>query len=239
MCTVTWLREADGYVLFCNRDERHTRRPALGPRASVLRGVSFIAPADGDHGGSWIGVNEFGLTLCLLNRYGDPEPATDQPLISRGLLLTELLDCHDDRELIERLAEFQLNRFRAFTLLVLSRGADAVLTHWTGREFEINTNAEALVPLTSTSLNEPGIAATRRAQYEQLKLAKPKLSIAELQQFHRSHFPERGPYSVCMHREGAATVSLSIVNVRKEQITFSYAPGPPCRDAAVKVVGLR
>lgn len=68
MCTVSWLHKAKGYVLLCNRDERHTRKPALGPRISERNGISFIAPVDGDHGGSWIGVNQFGLTLCLLNR---------------------------------------------------------------------------------------------------------------------------------------------------------------------------
>ena len=34
MCTVSWLRQAEGYELLCNRDERHTRKPAGGPRIS-------------------------------------------------------------------------------------------------------------------------------------------------------------------------------------------------------------
>jgi hypothetical protein len=25
MCAVSWIRPADGYRLFCNRDEKHTR----------------------------------------------------------------------------------------------------------------------------------------------------------------------------------------------------------------------
>src|SRR3982751_1081178 len=72
MCTVSWIRTREGYQLLCNRDERHTRRPAQAPTVREDQGVQFIAPIDGDEGGSWIGVNQFGLTLCLLNRY-DPQ----------------------------------------------------------------------------------------------------------------------------------------------------------------------
>src|SRR6185312_11981515 len=71
MCTVSWIHAREGYQLLCNRDERHTRRPAQAPTVRQNGGVRFIAPIDGEEGGSWIGVNEFGLTLCLLNRY-DP-----------------------------------------------------------------------------------------------------------------------------------------------------------------------
>ena len=66
MCTVSWLRQAEGYVLLCNRDERHTRKPAGGPRVGDVRGVSFVAPVDGDHGGSWIGTNQFGSDLVSI-----------------------------------------------------------------------------------------------------------------------------------------------------------------------------
>ncbi|MEW6210369.1 MAG: NRDE family protein [Acidobacteriota bacterium] len=69
MCTISWLRRDDGFDLMCNRDERHSRKRAFAPAMDRLRGVSFISPKDGDHGGTWIGVNQFGVALCLLNRY--------------------------------------------------------------------------------------------------------------------------------------------------------------------------
>ena len=71
MCTVTWLRERGGYTLLCNRDESLSRKPALAPAVKDHRGVRFIAPEDGDHGGAWIAVNQFALSVCLLNRYQD------------------------------------------------------------------------------------------------------------------------------------------------------------------------
>src|SRR5438132_36416 len=120
MCTVSWLHFSDGYLLICNRDERRTRKPASGPQQRSLRGVSFIAPIDGDHGGSWIGVNEFGLTLCLLNRYGDERARVNSSYISRGLLLTDLLDSAGGQRVEERVMNLNLNQFQPFSLAVSS-----------------------------------------------------------------------------------------------------------------------
>ena len=52
MCTVSWLHTPNGYQLLCNRDERHTRKPGLGPMIRNPAGVRVIAPVDGDLGGS-------------------------------------------------------------------------------------------------------------------------------------------------------------------------------------------
>ncbi len=72
MCTVSWRAARDGYDLFFNRDELHTRAPELPPALSERDGVRFLAPRDGDHGGTWLAVNEHGLTVCLLNDYANP-----------------------------------------------------------------------------------------------------------------------------------------------------------------------
>jgi uncharacterized protein with NRDE domain len=69
MCTVTWLMEADSYTVFFNRDELKTRSHALHPAIKEQNGVRYIAPVDLDGGGTWIGVNEFGLTCGLLNNH--------------------------------------------------------------------------------------------------------------------------------------------------------------------------
>ena len=56
MCTVSWIHQGPGYQLFCNRDEKHTRRPASKPQLLTRGGVRFLAPIDGDFGGTWIAV---------------------------------------------------------------------------------------------------------------------------------------------------------------------------------------
>ena len=234
MCTVTWIRTADGYALFSNRDERDSRTPALGPRENELRGVKYVAPIDGDHGGSWIGVNEFGLSLCLLNRYGDTQIETKQEYVSRGLLLLDLMDCRFTQNVEERIKQFDLSRYRPFTLLVITVDA-LTLFQWDGRKFSVDRNGELQVPLTSTSAREPGIAGERTRQFEIMSNGA-SADYKLLDRFHRSHLPERGAYSVCMHRQGARTVSLSQVRVTNEEISFHYEAGSPCESSEAEIV---
>jgi hypothetical protein len=49
-----------------------------------------------------------------------------------------------------------------------------------------------------------------------------------LRNLHRSHAPEKGPYSICMHREDACTVSFTDVIVDNSVATVSYHEGTPC-----------
>ena len=228
MCTVSWLRQSDGYLLLCNRDERHTRRPAMGPRLAVRNGVSLLAPVDGDHGGSWIGINQFGLALCLLNRYGDEITEQDRPFTSRGLLLPELLDCARSQQVSERVSRRDLAFFQPFTMVALAVDKPAMLIEWTGTKCVIQSDAESNMPITSSSMKELNVIGERKKQFQMLLSKADQLDASLLYQFHRSHVPVRGPYSVCMHREDAATVSLSAVSVTPGSIEFNYHGAPPC-----------
>jgi Transport and Golgi organisation 2 len=49
-----------------------------------------------------------------------------------------------------------------------------------------------------------------------------------LQKLHKSHDPEPGPYSICMHRPDAATVSYTQVEFTPREISMVYVAGPPC-----------
>jgi hypothetical protein len=236
MCTVSWLRGKDGYVLLCNRDERHTRKPASGLRLDSLRGVSFIAPVDGGHGGSWIGVNQFGLTLCLLNSYGVANFVADRVYTSRGLLLRDLLDCQNSQQVIERLRYIKLDSFQAFTMAILAVDNPAVLIGWTGRECSIDLDGEARMPLTSSSLKHPNVVEFRRKLFGDMVAQPGRLDAGLLHRFHRSHLPERGPSSVCMHRNDSSTVSLSVITVTSERVEFTYHSNSPCLPAPANKV---
>lgn len=231
MCTVSWLRRDDGYTLLCNRDERHTRLPAAGPRLGSVRGVSYVAPIDGDHGGSWIGANEYGLTLCLLNRYGESSVG-GKGFVSRGLLLKDLLDSRSVEHVRERVRQLELEWFQPFTLLALSLNEPELLFEWTGSELRIQDAPK--VPLTSSAVKVPDVLSMRRDLFATTVSSHKNPDLQLLREFHRSHLPERGPASVCMHRDDAGTVSLSIVTVNRDAVEFSYQPGPPCEAASME-----
>jgi hypothetical protein len=246
MCTVSRLLTPRGYELFCNRDERRTRTAALPPSVRETRGVRFVAPTDGDHGGSWIGVNEAGLTLCLLNHYeaapfptrdvatGDVKLAVDYR--SRGLLLTDLMDCLNVSHARARLSGADLSSYRPFTLAVLSAREPALLVHWANNERTFDSAGEASMPLTSSSYRGAEITDARRALFRRMVDEAGAVTPALLEEFHESHEPARGPFSVCMHREDAATVSFSHVRVGDGAAEFTYQPLSPCaRSRTVRV----
>ncbi len=239
MCTVSWLRRPGGYELFCNRDERHTRREARAPRPRARHGVSFIAPADGDHGGSWIGVNQFGLALCLLNRYTELQTHDARDQRSRGLLLNSLLDCRSLALFAARIARAKLSRYQPFTLLALLPGEPAMIAQWDGRERSLDRFGELALPLVSSAYRPAEVAAARRQLFGRMAGRAGRVTPALLRAFHHSHEPVRGPLSVCMHRRDAATVSFSHVKVTEALIEFSYQGQAPCVCGRKEVVGLK
>ena len=228
MCTVSWVREASGYQLFCNRDEKHTRKQALLPRIVELRGVRFIAPMDGDSGGTWIGVNQFRLSLCLLNRYHSQTTEPEKQLVSRGLLVRELMDCVSQSDVQQRLGGMRLTDFKPFTLLALEPAAPACVFHWTGQELLMADDGESLMPLISSSFDADGVVAFRQPHFARMKDATGEVSPEMLEAFHRSHDPAPGAYSPCMHRADAQTVSFSRIKVAGSVIEFSYNPQALC-----------
>jgi hypothetical protein len=229
VCTLSWIHQEDGYLLLFNRDELRTRKPASAPRLDQRNGVSFIAPLDGNYGGSWIAVNQFGLTLCLLNRFDESPGGIIRDYRSRGLLLHELIDCATLKMITERVDDASCSRFRPFTLVALVTGQPALVIEWTGSETIIKSHAENLMPITSSSLQAGNVVLERKGQFQEMVLGRGRVDDDLLFQFHRSHLPERGPASVCMHRPDARTVSLSTVTVTQKAIEFVYHPNSPCR----------
>src|SRR5262249_2333428 len=62
--------------------------------------------------------------------------------------------------------------------------------------------------------------------------------IDELRALHRSHEPRRGPFSICMHRDDAATVSYTEITVEDHAVTMRYKAGSPCSDSPVVTTSL-
>jgi hypothetical protein len=228
MCTVSWVHVEGGYHLFCNRDERTTRGMGLPPAVRDVRGVTAIAPADRDFGGTWLGVNEAGVAVCLLNRYDVAPPVLAGGMTSRGLLVLDLLDSPSRMAVRERLSETVLERYLPFTLVALAPGEPALVARWNGRNCLFEYDGEFSNPLVSSSFDEAVVAASRRQQLALAVEEAGDLTPEVLAGFHQSHAPAPGPYSVCMHRHDASTVSFSHVVVSPERVELRYQDGPPC-----------
>src|SRR5271155_5891676 len=84
MCTLVILRRPNHrwpVLIGANRDEM-IDRPSKPPgrhwpdRPEVIAGLDMLA------GGSWLGINDWGVAAAVLNRHGSPGPAPRQR--SRG-----------------------------------------------------------------------------------------------------------------------------------------------------------
>ena len=118
MCTFVILRRPghDWPVLIAaNRDEM-IDRPWRPPgrhwpdRPEVVAGLDELA------GGSWLGINDFGVVAGILNRFGSLGPAPGQR--SRGELVLEALDHADAHEAAEALEKLEPAAYRTFNLII-------------------------------------------------------------------------------------------------------------------------
>ena len=236
MCTVTWMHQENGYQLFCNRDEKKTRPVALPPRVQSCAAVRFLAPVDPQSGGSWIAVNEFGVSICLLN--GDPVHHClgkyPEQVKSRGLIPPQLITAVSASECILHLQELALAWFAPFTVLVLQPDTPAIIAVWDGRRVAINQSADSMLPLTSSAFEPQRISKSRERRFVRRLREAGHLSAEVLRDFHSSRGERHYAFSSCMHREDAETVSFSRVIVNRDRIQFVYSPGPPCQSAAAQ-----
>lgn len=225
MCTMTWFTNDGGYELFFNRDERLSRRQAQPPTYKSADDVRYLSPTDTDAGGSWIAVNEYGVTVCLLNHYQFEQIATYKHWISRGEVVRHFAGTVALSDVEERFNALDLNEFRAFRMFIIDRRGNNYLCVWDGHAPKIERNVKT--PKSSSSVDAQHVKRLRKDLFASLNLVDSKVS-ADYVRYHASHLPSRSKESVCMHRDDAKTVSLSHVRVSDSGIEFCYADGSPC-----------
>lgn len=230
MCTLSWIRGAAGYSVFMNRDERPTRAPGLPP--DIHDGpVHWIAPFDGQSHGTWIGANDRGVTLAILNRYHDSPMSAEGEWISRGLLVTSLLEAVTKDEVELRLRDQPLGRYQPFTLAGFEPGRGARLFSWNGKALSVDSVVETGMVTTSSGHDQEQATRIRGELFTRWKAFDPSHpsdpSPESFERIHASHIPEKGPLSICMHRPEAGTVSFTRIDVRPDAIEVIYVPGPP------------
>jgi hypothetical protein len=225
MCTVTWLRPRRGeYSVFFNRDEQRRRAAAHPPREQNRGGVRFLAPVDGEAGGTWLAASERGITLGLLNYYEAEHGWRAQHPSSRGLLLLSLIDTPDIGEITRRLRDARPESYHPFILVAFDPDGLTRTHRWDGHHLSVRDLAEDELPLTTSSFDTDAVVGRRRLMFQRMRETKHGLRDETLQNFHDSRDTHGGAYSVCMTRDDAQTVSFSRVSVTPQQVSFLYEP---------------
>jgi len=225
MCTVTWLAEPNGYQVFFNRDELRSRQRGLPPSERCHQGRHYLAPTDADAGGTWIAVNELGLTICLLNLYLQDAPAPGGSYRSRGQLVRQLAGAEGLGAVSEQLNTTHKGRLRSFSLLAFAAAGEARLWQWDGRDLQVSTPSS--MPISSSSFATERALATRQKTWRELLPSRGHRSAEDHLAYHCCELPEPGPFAPAMYRSDARTVSLTVVEVDAVTVAMRYADGPP------------
>jgi len=244
MCTLVILRrpgDAWPLIVAANRDEM-ANRPWAPPgrhwrdRMEVTGGVDQLA------GGTWLGVNRYGLVAGVLNRTGSLGP--DPSLRSRGELPLEALDHAEAEAVAEALFDIDPHAYRPFNMFV----ADNREAFWIsslnkdGRPgIRLGDIPSGLSMLTDMDLNDS--AHPRVRHYKGLFEAAPPpdpgaddWSAWQALLGSRESEDGAGPEGAMTidRDDGFGTVSASIIAVPSPDhieagMRWQFAPGPPDR----------
>ena len=228
MCTLTFIPTNDGYLAGMNRDELLTRSTALHPQIHCQSGMEYVCPRE-PSGGTWIACNSLGNRLALLN-WNEIDPSSlGEKRKTRGLVIPDLILEENSLSTGSRLDHFSLEGIFPFRMIgVFLKEKRLIEWRWNGRSIQRLESPWARKHWFSSSLSDTS-AAEQRGQVCDAASVEPEVeSTSWLRKLHRSHEPKPGPYSVCVHRHDAATVSYTEVDCCPPRISMSYLSGNPC-----------
>lgn len=228
MCTVTFWPQHHGYRLAMNRDEKWTRAPGLPPTRQQFGARTGICPRE-PNGGTWIGLNDCGITFALVNWYSRPQPTIAQP-ISRGRIVLQMLPATTVREARTIISPAHLGHILPFRLAGIFPEESAVREwQWDGRDCHEVSHPWKPQQWISSGWDEAN-AQRIRGQFFATKAHQSTAgSRGWLRRLHRSHQPERGPFSTCVHRTDAGTVSYTEIEWTKHRGAMTSITGCPCQ----------
>lgn len=222
MCTLTWRarKNATGYELWFNRDELRGREAEAPPRewTAGAAGTRFLAPVDGARGGTWLAVNEHGLTVALLNDYAATwRPAT--PTRSRGDVVMKAAGAARIGDVAAGLTAETLRTTGAFTLVALEVEGGRGAWHWDGVRVAEILGEDMPEFFSSSSYCTTAVIAARRAEFERSEAAG-----GGREAYHLFYDKTRGAESVLMNRPDACTRSVCAVRAGEATVELEYAP---------------
>jgi hypothetical protein len=231
MCTISFIPNSKGFYLGMNRDESLRRSVALPPETHRIGNRCSIYPSE-PSGGTWIGFNDLGLSLALINWHAVPTRQENR-VASRGVVVKTLLAADNIDQFdsaLDALPLHQMPPFRVIAIALRDRSVaefrwnqDQLLTvkrHWTAQHWF------------SSGFDESIVQAKRAEICENEWKKSGAGSLQWLHALHQSHLPAPSAFSICMHSENAATVSYTEIVLETGLGVMRYHQGPLCNHSA-------
>ncbi len=232
MCTISFVPvSTERWLLGMNRDERKNRATAIPPELHhTERGTAYLSPIDAEAGGTWIGINAHGLILMLINNYQavNPEAAHRSDLLSRGLIIPELMDSTTVDQVLNATKQTDPGRYNPFTLFVFARREQRIAYYgWDGTSVDTgDISPEPLIRISSGF--DPDEAY--RVRYEDFSRRfgnGQNINVDWIKSLHQSTWPEPGALSIAMIQQHVMSVSASVLEVTPGKGELHYCNGWP------------
>jgi hypothetical protein len=229
MCTVTFIARRSGYCLGMNRDEKLTRASGLPPTKKKLNGRVVLCPSE-PGGGTWIALNDSGACLALINWYSVNRNVTHNA-ISRGEIVKTTCAADSWGVVDTKLKGLPLDRISPFRLIGIFPGIKVIVEwRWDSSRLVAKRRPWQAQQWISSGFDESAAQRVRGRIFRTALRERPGAGRLDwLRRLHRSHSPRLGPFSTCMHRSDAATVSYTEVAVSRRIANMRYEQGAPCR----------
>lgn len=229
MCLLAILYQtaADAPILLAANREEAYDRPTLAPRIQSGK-PRVICGVDRKAGGTWLGVNQYGMVAAVLNRPKKPLPLDPR---SRGLLCREALAQRTAAAAAEYVAnELATGKYAGANYVLADAHAGFVV--FGGHSVNTAPLTPGLHVLTgSGSMDDPNDArqqlVRRLLTLHNLDSAVTFLAVAS-KTFARKA-DATGRHGVVVRGETFGTVSSALISLgkRSQQSVFQYAPGSP------------
>ncbi len=237
MCTITFMPRRNGYCLGMNRDEKRTREKGLPPAQRSVDGRLVVYPSE-TGGGTWIALNDQGVSYALINWYSAPAKVEGNT-VSRGVIIPSLSAADSPARAVTGLAALPLHRINPFRLLGIFPASEEIIEwRWDLKHLTRRNHRWRAQQWSSSGFDEPTAQKVRSKTFKQAQAQKSAGTIGWLRRLHRSHSPRPGPFSICMHRDDAATVSYTEVDVSRGSAGMRHIGAPPCAGAQAKLLRL-
>jgi hypothetical protein len=120
MCTVTFIPGKGKVMITSNRDEKLSRKPALGPTLYMYKGWKMLYPKDAEANGTWIALKENGDVAVLLNGAFLKHHAHPPYRESRGVIFLDMLASKYPSYTFSKM---DLRGIEPFTIILFERGS--------------------------------------------------------------------------------------------------------------------
>lgn len=213
-------------LVAANREELFDR-PTQPPK--IQSGTPrVVCGIDRKAGGTWLGVNQYGMFAGVTNR---PKTLVSADPRSRGLLCRELLDMRTAKEAVRHAAEELATGFYAGANYICADAQYAAVVYG-GSRIQVAELNPGLHLVTNGNLNDPHDQrqefVRRMLSLHTLDSAVTFLAVASRALSRKPDVSGRRGVIIAGSEYGTVSSTLLSLPTKFQKSVYQYAPGPPC-----------